>query len=175
MKNTFLITLSFILFSCVNNSNQTKENEKVSQTDSVKTQEPAKRRSQLFRRETVHFFGQTVDLGDSAQVMNQIKAIAENDAMLSVDDDVLTICNVGFGISIYTGSLSLLSSVTAEDPKIKPIVEYINGFYGTAYESEPDSYWWYVKTSPDDDYYTTLVMRLRRLHTEEGGTVIFFY
>lgn len=161
------------MFSCVNDSNQKQENEKVSQIDTVKTQEPVKKTS--FKRETVHFFGYQLELGDSTQVMDQIKAIAKNDAMLSVDGNVLTICDVGFGIDIHTGSLSLLSSVTAEDPKIKPIIEYISGLYGPAEEDEPNSYRWYVKISPDDDYYTTLVMRLRRLHTEEGGTVIFFY
>lgn len=120
----------------------------------------------------ISFFGKPVILDDSTHIMQQITEIVESDTMLSITGRVLTVGQVGFGINIHTGYLSLLSSTQVDDPKIKEVLEYLNSIYGAPEENEPDDYWWYV--GADEDYPGRLVARMRPLHSEEGGTVLFF-
>lgn len=122
--------------------------------------------------DTISFFGEPVILDDSTHIMQQITEIVERDTMLSITGRVLTVGQVGFGINIHSGYLSLLSSTQVDDPKIKEVLEYLNSIYGAPEENEPDDYWWYV--GADEDYPGRLVARMRPLHSEEGGTVLFF-
>lgn len=129
----------------------------------------------IFRNDTVckvvSFFGEKVVLDDSAHVMQQIKEIAAKNDMLSVEGYVLTVGNVGFGINIHDGFLSLISSVQVDDPEMGKVMEYLDSLYGAA-EVNENYYWWYV--GADGEYRGHLVARMRPLHSEEGGTVIFF-
>jgi len=120
----------------------------------------------------IFFFGKPVILDDSTHIMQQITEIVESDTMLSIDGRELTVGKVEFGINFHSGFLSLLSSTQPDDPKMKEVIEYLNSIYGTPEEDEPDNYWWYV--GADEDYSGKLVARLRPLHSEEGGTVLFF-
>ena len=88
--------------------------------------------------------------------------------MLTVKDNVIAICKVGFGINIHDNGVLLISSTQVDDPKIKRVVKYLNTLYGTASEEEPDNYWWCKED------YNRNTIRLRPLHSEEGGTVILF-
>ena len=127
----------------------------------------------VFGNDSVPFFGKTIFMDDSAHIMQQIKAVAEHEELLSVDDKVLTIGDVGFGINLHDASVVLISSTQVDDPKVKPIVKYLNSLYGVALEDEPDNYWWHTNCPNDSICYNTI--RLRPLHSEEGGTVIMFY
>lgn len=120
----------------------------------------------------ISFFGKPVILDDSTHIMQQITEIVESDTMLSISGRVLTVGQVGFGINIHSGFLSLLSSTQVDDPKIKEVVEYLNSIYGTPDEDDPDDYWWREKA--DGDNLGRLIVRMRPLHSEEGGTVLFF-
>ena len=120
----------------------------------------------------IFFYGKPVILDDSTHIMQQITEIVESDTMLSIDGRELTVSKVEFGINFHSGFLSLLSSTQPDDPKMKEVIEYLNSIYGTPEEDEPDNYWWYV--GADEDYLGKLVARLRPLHSEEGGTVLFF-
>ena len=120
----------------------------------------------------ISFFGKLVVLDDSTHIMQQITEIVESDTMLSISGRVLTVGQVGFGINIHSGFLSLLSSTQVDDPKIKEVVEYLSSIYGEPEEDEPDDYWW--RESADGDNLGRLIVRMRPLHSEEGGTVLFF-
>lgn len=124
-------------------------------------------------RGDVSFFGKPLHLVDAHYVMRQIKEIAEGDDRLSLDGCVLTIENVSFGINIHGCSLSLLSSVQVYDPKMGKVIEYFNSLYGAAEADDSENYYWYV--GADGEYKGRLVARMRPLHSDEGGTVIFFY
>lgn len=176
MKNIFLIILSFILFSCVNNSNQTKENMITVQTDTIKSPVVEDEVSQYhFVYGTLHFFGHQIDIGDSAYVMERIKEIAQNDTMLTLEDTILKVCDVRFGINMQISNLNLYSFIASYDPQLTPVVEYITGIYGTPEMVHPDDIWWYEGRSAENDNYGTLVTRLCPVRAEDDCTAILFY
>lgn len=126
--------------------------------------------------DTISFFGKPIVMDDWTGILHQIRMIAEKDSMLTfttdVDTRVLAVCGVGFGVNVHgDNSIVLISSTEVDDPKIIPIVKYLNGIYGEAYEGEPDNYWW----GADGRSTIGATVRLRPLHSEEGGTVIMFY
>ena len=118
----------------------------------------------VFRNDTIPFFGESLILDDSAHVMQQIKEISEKDTMLSVDGRVLTVGEVGFGINVNENGVILISSVQIDDLQMKPVVQYLKNLYGNPSDADPENgcYWF------DKD------IRVRRLHSEEGGTTIIF-
>ena len=130
----------------------------------------------IFRNDTVSkvvsFFGETVVLDDSAHVMQQIKEIAAKNDMLSVEGYVLTVGDVGFGITIRDNYnyITLISSVQIDDRKMKKVRNYLNKIYGQMTDAGEDFYYWYA--SEKDSYPGSI--RMRRLHSDEGGTVMFF-
>ena len=118
----------------------------------------------VFRNDTIPFFGDSLILNDTAGVMQQITEIAAKDKMLSVDGRVLTVGEVGFGINVRENGVILISSVPIDDPQIKPVVQYLKSLYGNPTDADPESgYYWFDKD-----------IRVRRLHSEEGGTTIIF-
>ena len=121
------------------------------------------------------FLGKPVVLNDS--VCEQISVIAAHDKMLSYKDSILQIGDVRWRVNLRLPSIALLTSVQPDDPKMKQVVKYLNGIYGKPYEDEEDGY--DIKWSSSDDSLdlfrpgSTLV-HLRRVHSEEGGTFLFF-
>ena len=91
-----------------------------------------------YNNASVSFFGETMAIGDSTHIMEQIKNIAEKDTMLSVKGNVLVVGSMEFGINIK-------------------------------YEDDPDNYWWNSTGSNGK------TIRMRPLHSDEGGTIIMFY
>ena len=125
--------------------------------------------------DTISFLGEHIVMDDWTGILHQIQMIAEKDSMLTyttdVDTRVLAVCGVGFGVNVHgDNSIVLISSTEVDDPRIFPIVKYLNSIYGEAYEGEPDNYWW----GTDGQSSAGATVRLRPLHSEEGGTVIMF-
>lgn len=89
--------------------------------------------------------------------------------MLSVKGNVLVVGSMEFGINIKDGDITLISSTQVDDPKTNEVVKYMNGIYGEGYEDDPDNYWWNSTGSNGK------TIRMRPLHSDEGGTVIMFY
>ena len=85
---------------------------------------------------------------------------------------VLSIGEVEFGVNVHEKEIILISSTQVDDPKVKPIVNYLNGIFGEAWEDEPDNYWW---NNNGQCKALGSTIRLRPLHSEEGGTVIMIY
>ena len=111
-----------------------------------------------YKNASVSFFGKTL-----------IKNIAEKETMLSVKGNVLVVGSMEFGINIKDGDITLISSTQVDDPKTNEVVKYMNGIYGEGYEDDPDNYWWNSTGSNGK------TIRMRPLHSDEGGTVIMFY
>lgn len=130
----------------------------------------------IFRNDTVSkvvsFFGETVVLDDSAHVMQQIKEIASKNDMLSVEGFVLTVGDVRFGINIreHSNFITLISSVQIDDRKMNKVRKYLSKIYGQMTDAGEDFYYWYA--SENDSYPGSI--RMRRLHSDESGTVMFF-
>lgn len=123
------------------------------------------------------FFGKQVIQNDS--VIEQIAAIAKRDKMLSYSDSIIQICNVKWRINLTPGNgVVLLTSVDRDAPQIKEVENYLNEIYGKPYDvcDGGDNLKW--SSSPDSlDIFKgdcTLVM-LRRIHSEEGGSIITFF
>lgn len=122
-----------------------------------------------YKNASVSFFGKTLVMDDSTHIVEQIKNIAEKDTMLSVKGNVLVVGSMEFGINIKDGDITLISSTQVDDPKTNEVVKYMNGIYGEGYEDDPDNYWWNSTGSNGK------TIRMRPLHSDEGGTVIMFY
>ncbi len=76
-----------------------------------------------------------------------------------------------------SGSIVLMTSVQPDDPKMKQVVKYLTGIYGKPYEDEEDGY--DIKWSSSDDPLDVFrpdctLVHLRRIRSEEGGTVLIF-
>ena len=121
------------------------------------------------------FFGKPIVIND--KIYDQISAIAAQDKMLSYSDSIIQIGDVRWRVNLMSGGIVLMTSVQPDDPKMKQVVKYLNRIYGKPYEDEEDGY--DIKWSSSDDPVdifrpgSTLV-RLRRVHSDEGGTFLFF-
>ena len=126
--------------------------------------------------DTIHsFLGRQLILNDS--ICEQIVEIAAQDDMLSCKDSIVQIGDVRWRVNLYLPRILLFTSVQPDAPEMKSVVKYLNGIYGKPYEDEEDGYNIKWSSSPDttDIFkpYSTLV-HLRRVHSEEGGTFLFF-
>ena len=124
------------------------------------------------------FLGKPIVIND--KIYDQLSAIAAQDKMLSYSDSIIQIGDVRWRVNLMSGGIVLMTSVQPDDPKMKQVVKYLNRIYGKPYqddEDEEDGY--YIKWSSSDDPVdifrpgSTLV-RLRRVHSDEGGTSLFF-
>ena len=154
-------------------SNIEKNESKADATESVQYMDMCK--EDLSKRPTyeISFFGEMIVLDDSAHVAQQIMNIVEKNEMLAIDGQILTVCDVDFGLNIRAHGIDLLSSTKVDDDKIKQVVKYLDCIYDKAREDEPDNFWWCAEGS--NNMVCEKTIRLRPLHSDEGGTVIFFY
>jgi len=121
------------------------------------------------------FLGKPIVIND--KIYEQISAIAAHDKMLSYSDSIIQIGNVRWRVNLKSDNIVLMTSVQPDDPKMKQVVKYLSDIYGKPYEDEEDGYdiKWSSSDNPSDIFRpgSTLV-HLRRVHTEEGGTFLFF-
>lgn len=132
-------------------------------------------------QDTIHsFLGKSIILNDS--ICEQIAAIAEQDKMLSYGDSILQIGDVRWRVNInktrFKGvpsqSVTLMTSVQPDDPKMKLVIQYLNRIYGKPYDEEEDGM--RIKWSTSDNKYEagSTLIHLRRVNSDEGGTFLFF-
>ena len=126
--------------------------------------------------DTISFFGKPIVMDDWTSIHHQIRVIASEDDMLSYESGIhnrtLSVGKVKFGVNIDGDGIILISSTEVDAPKMKQVVAYLKGIYGAPEEDEPDNYWWYVGR---EGGYHGKTVRMRPLHSEEGGTVLLFY
>ena len=121
------------------------------------------------------FLGKPIIINDS--ICEQISAIASQDEMLSYNDSILQIGNVRWRVNLDLPNIVLFTSVQPDDPKMKQVVKYLNSIYGKPYQDDEDGY--SIKWSSSDDSLDifrsgSTLLHLRRVHSEEGGTFLFF-
>ena len=120
------------------------------------------------------FLGRPIVIND--KIYEQISAIAAQDKMLSYSDSIIQIGNVRWCINLMSDNIVLMTSVQPDDPKMIKVVKYLTVIYGKPYEEE-DGYdiKWSSSDNPSDIFRpgSTLV-HLRRVRSEEGGTILFF-
>ena len=121
------------------------------------------------------FLGKPIIINDS--ICEQISAIASQDEMLSYNDSILQIGNVSWRVNLDLPNIVLFTSVQPDDPKMKQVVKYLNRIYGKPYQDDEDGY--SIKWSSSDDSLDifrsgSTLLHLRRVHSEEGGTFLFF-
>ena len=121
------------------------------------------------------FWGKPIVIND--KIYDQLSAIAAQDKMLSYSDSIIQIGNVRWCINLMSDNIVLMTSVQLDEPKMKQVVKYLTGIYGKPYEDEEDGYdiKWSSSDNPSDIFRpgSTLV-HLRRVRSEEGGTILFF-
>lgn len=121
------------------------------------------------------FLGKPIVKND--KIYEQISVIANHDNKLSYCDSIIQIVNVQWYIKYMSGTIVLMTSVQPDDPKMKQVVKYLTGIYGKPYEDEEDGF--DIKWSSSDDPLNifrpgSTLVHLRRIHSEEGGTIMFF-
>ena len=121
------------------------------------------------------FLGKPIIINDS--ICEQLSAIASQDEMLSYNDSILQIGNVRWRVNLDLPNIVLFTSVQPDDPKMKQVVKYLNRIYGKPYQDDEDGY--SIKWSSSDDSLDifrsgSTLLHLRRVHSEEGGTFLFF-
>ena len=119
------------------------------------------------------FLGKPIAINNS--VYEQISTIAEQDKMLSYSDSIIQIGDVRWRVNLMPTSIALMTSVQPDDPMMKIVVKYLNGIYGKPYQDDDDGY--SIKWSSSGDslkIFCGTLVHLRRVHTEEGGTFLFF-
>ena len=125
--------------------------------------------------DTISFFGKPIVMDDWTSIHHQIRVIASEDDMLcyesGIHNRILSVGKVKFGVNVDSDGIILVSSTEVDAPKMKQVVEYLKGIYGVPVEDEPDNYWWHVGR---DGGYHGKTVRMRPLHSEEGGTVLLF-
>lgn len=119
------------------------------------------------------FLGKPIVINN--KIYEQISAIAAQDKMLSYSDSIIQIGDVRWRINLMSDGIVLLTSVQPDDPKMKQVVKYLIGIYGKPYEEDGYDIKWSSSDDPVDIFRpgSTLV-RLRRVHSDEGGTFLFF-
>ena len=130
----------------------------------------------MIKQDTISsFLGKPIVIND--KIYEQISAIAAQDKMLSYSDSIIQIGNVRWCINLMSDNIVLMTSVQPDEPKMKQVVKYLTGIYGKPYEDEEDGYdiKWSSSDNPSDIFRpgSTLV-HLRRVHSDEGGTFLFF-
>ena len=122
------------------------------------------------------FFGKPIVLNKT--VYDQIAAIARKDRMLSYGDSVLWIGKVGWRINYHEGknSIMLMTSVEPDASQMQPVIRYLKRFYGMPNEEdEAFDIKWSSSNDPNDVFKPgSTRVHFRRVHSDEGGTMIVF-
>ena len=121
------------------------------------------------------FFGKPIVINDL--IDEQISAIADQDKMLSYNDSIIQIGDVRWGVNLMPDCIVLMTSVQPNDPKMKQVVKYLNSIYGKPYQDDEDGYsikWSSSKDSLNIFKSGSTLVHLRRVTSEEGGTILLF-
>ena len=119
------------------------------------------------------FMGNQIVINNS--VYEQISSITESDKMLSYSDSIIQIGDVKWGVNLMPDGIALVTSVQPDDPRMIKVVKYLNSIYGKPYQDDDDGYSIKWSSSVDTlNIFSGTLVHLRRLHTEEGGTILFF-
>ena len=95
--------------------------------------------------------------------------------MLSYSDSIIQIGDVKWGVNLMPDGIALVTSVQPDDPRMIKVVKYLNSIYGKPYQDDDDGYSIKWSSSVDTlNIFSGTLVHLRRLHTEEGGTILFF-
>ena len=130
----------------------------------------------VIKQDTISsFLGKPIVIND--KICEQISTIAAQDKKLSYSDSIIQIVNVRWRVNLMSGGIVLMTSVQPDDLKMKQVVKYLNCIYGKPYEDEEDGY--DIKWSSSDNPLNifrpgSTLVHLRRVHSEEGGTLLFF-
>ena len=121
------------------------------------------------------FLGKPIVIND--KIYEQMSVVAAQDKELSYSDSIIQILNVRWRVNLKPNNFVLMTSVQPDNPKMKQVVKYLNSIYGKPYEDEEDGY--DIKWSSSDDPLNifrpgSTLVHLRRVHSEEGGTFLFF-
>jgi TolB-like protein len=119
------------------------------------------------------FLGKPIVIND--KIYEQISAIAAQDKMLSYSDSIIQIGDVRWCVNLMSNNIVLMTSVQPDASKMKQVVKYLTGIYGKPYEEDGYDIKWSSPDNTSDTFrpHSTFV-HLRRVHSEEGGTFLFF-
>lgn len=85
----------------------------------------------------------------------------------------VNLCSVVFHVNVYDGRMNLMTSVQPESRQMRKLVKAIAKNYGEPYIEENTSYHWPSVLYPGVELEVPYI-RIRRIHTDEGGSVMFF-
>lgn len=120
-------------------------------------------------------FGHTISL-DSACLNDELTALANDvdEIEYDVEKGNITLCDVTFHVNADQRSLALMTSVQPDSPKMEEVRNLISMYYGKVSNENDLVYTWpYVMDEAGRSNHNPYI-KMRRVHSDEGGTFIFF-
>lgn len=102
------------------------------------------------------------------RILQQIEEIFNRD----IDGDVITVGGVKFCINVHEENIVLITNIHIDDLQMDHVIRSISFYHDMMpIGSKSDELYWCA--NPENDT-CEIVVRMRPLHSEEGGTVIIF-
>ena len=127
----------------------------------------------------VNLFGHHIHCaGECDELVKEFERICQKDENLSFDTETHNINIYGtlFHLNMHKRdghlSFSFMSSVQPDSKQIKKVREGISKFHGKENFEEDGHYSWIPSISSDGSSLSDPIIHLRRVRSEEGGTVI---
>lgn len=169
MRLLFLLFFILTLLSCKRECNSVKE-----KNDNDSTVELGNESKTIHHCQDLYFLGHTLDFN---------KDISQEFARICFEDNCLSFDSVTQNITIYGTTFHLnhrndgrgfllMSSVQPDTRQIRIVREVISKFHGKENFEEDCHYSWLPFTDSTKIGQNYPVIHLRRVHSEEGGTVI---
>lgn len=120
-------------------------------------------------------FGHTISL-DSASIDDELAALANDidEIEYDVEKGNITLCDVTFHVNADQRSLAFMTSVQPDSPKMEEVRNLISMYYGKVSNEDDLVYTWpYVMDEAGRSNHNPYI-KMRRVHSDEGGTFIFF-
>ena len=169
MRYLFATIISLWLLSTVLGCSS-KPEQKSESSDSITVKKPNHTEKETYN---LFFLGHYIRCSEES-VYSEMKHLYANDSDVLFDKETgnIDICGTLFHVNHNRGGLVLMSSVQPDTRGIKQVRKYISKFHGEENYEEPDHYSWLPYTDSTKIGQNYPVIHLRRVHSEEGGTVI---
>lgn|SRR5574344_426183 len=169
MRYLFATIISMWLFASVLGCSS-KPEQKTESSDSIRVEKPNLTEKDPYN---LYFLGHYIRCNEDSvySVMEHLYANV-HDVLFDKETGNIDICGTLFHVNLNNGGLYLMSSVQPDTRGIKQVRKYISKFHGEENYEEPDYYSWLPYTNSNLVGKNYPLIHLRRVRSEEGGTVI---
>lgn len=144
-------------------------------TNAITSKDSIKATATPTRRINMMFLGHKINCTNE-ELSQEFERICRDDCNLSFDstNGNVTIYGTTFHLNydVHTSRIMLVSSVQPETKEIERVRKAISKYHGEGNEEEPEHYSWLPYTDSTRINKNYPIIHLRRVRSDEGGTVI---